>query len=68
MSDLRIPRGQTVTLDTVEGELKLATTQQSKPANGKNVVVTKGVYLEGKAYVNCDLECDSIQSEIFFSN
>ena len=46
---------------------KSATTQQSKPATAKNVVVTGGVYLEGKAYVNCDLECDSIESGIFLS-
>ena len=67
MSDLRIPRGQTVTFDTVDGELKVGNNATIQASNGKKVTVTKGVYLEGKAYVNCDLECDSIESEVFFS-
>ncbi len=67
MSDLRIPRGQTVKVDVVEGELRVGNNATIEASNGKNVVVTGGVYLEGKAYVNCDLECDSVQSEIFLS-
>ena len=67
MSDLCIPRGQTVTLDTVDGDLKVGNNATIQPSNGKKVTVTKGVYLEGKAYVNGDLECDSVESEIFFS-
>ena len=67
MSDLHIPRGQTVTLDKVEGDLKVGNNATIQASNGKNVVVSGGVYLEGKAYVNCDLECDSIESGIFLS-
>ena len=67
MSDLRIPRGQTVKLDVVDGEVKIGNNATIEASNGKNVVVTGSVYLEGKAYVNCDLECDSLESKIFFS-
>ena len=67
MSDLRVPRGQTVKLDTVDGELQLGNNATIEASNGKKVTVTKGVYLEGKAYINCDLECDSLESKIFFS-
>ena len=65
MSDLRIRRGQTVTLDTVDGELKIGNNATIQAADGKTINVTKGVYLEGKAYVNGNLECDSVQSEVF---
>ncbi len=67
MSDLHIPRGQTVTLDKVEGDLKVGNNATIQAINGKNVVVSGGVYLEGKAYVNCDLECDTIESGLFLS-
>ncbi|MGA3059391.1 MAG: hypothetical protein ABSD92_03375 [Candidatus Bathyarchaeia archaeon] len=67
MSNLRIPRGQTAVLDRVEGDLKLGYNARIEAKNGKNVMVTKGVYLEGKAYVNCDLECDSLESKTFLS-
>ena len=68
MSDLRIPRGQTAILDRVEGELRLGNNATIQASNGKKIIITKGVYLEGKAYVNGDLECDLIESEVFFSN
>jgi len=67
MSDLRIRRGQNVTLDTVDGELKVGHNATLQAAGGKTINVSKGVYLEGKAYVNGSLECDSIQSEVFMS-
>jgi cytoskeletal protein CcmA (bactofilin family) len=67
MSDLCIPRGQTATLDLVEGELRIGNNAAIQASNGKNVTVTKGVYLEGKAYVNCDLECESLESGVFLS-
>lgn len=67
MSDLRIPRGQTAILDRVEGELRLGNNATIQASNGKKIIITKGVYLEGKAYVNGDLECDLIESEVFFS-
>ncbi len=67
MSDFHIPRGQTVKLGVVEGELRVGNNATIEASNGKNVIVTGGVYLEGKAHVNGDLECDSIQSGIFFS-
>jgi cytoskeletal protein CcmA (bactofilin family) len=67
MSNLHIPRGQIATLDRVEGSLRLGNNATIQARNGKNVVVTGGVYLEGKAYVNCDLECDSLESRAFLS-
>ena len=54
-------------LIVVDGELKVGNNATIEASNGKNVIVTGGVYLEGKAYVNCDLECDSLESEIFLS-
>ncbi|MGA2385594.1 MAG: hypothetical protein ABSG33_03575 [Candidatus Bathyarchaeia archaeon] len=67
MSNLRIPRGQTVKLDIVDGEVQIGNNATIEASNGKNVVVTGGVYLEGKAYVNCDLECDILESRAFLS-
>jgi len=67
MSDIHIRRGETATLDRVEGELQIGNNAKIEASNGKNVVVTKGVYLEGKAYVNCDLECDSLESKTLLS-
>ena len=67
MPDLRVPHGKTAILDTVDGELKLGYNSRVEASNGKKVVVTKGVFLEGRAYVNCDLECDSLESEAYFS-
>ncbi|HKM59696.1 MAG TPA: hypothetical protein VJY36_02365 [Candidatus Bathyarchaeia archaeon] len=67
MSELHIPRGQTATLDRVDGELRIGNKATIQASNGKNVIVTGGVYLEGRAYVNCDLECDIIESGIFLS-
>jgi cytoskeletal protein CcmA (bactofilin family) len=67
MSDIHVRRGETATLDRVEGELKIGNNARIEASNGKNVVITKGVYLEGKAYVNCDLECDSLESKTFLS-
>jgi cytoskeletal protein CcmA (bactofilin family) len=67
MSDSRISRGQTATLDRVEGDLRVGNNATIQASNGKNVVVKGSVYLEGKAYINCDLECDTLESEIFLS-
>lgn len=67
MSDFQIRRGETATLDRVEGKLKIGNQARIEATNGKNVTVAEGVYLEGKAYVDCDLECDSVQSEIYLS-
>ena len=67
MSDLRIPRGQTVKLDVVDGEVQIGNNATIEASNGKKVTVTKGVYLEGKAYVNCDLECESLEPKTFLS-
>ena len=67
MSDFHVRRGETAILDRVEGELQIGNNARIEASNGKNVVVTKGIYLEGKAYVNCDLECDSLESKIFLS-
>ena len=67
MTDLRIPRGQTATLDRVDGHLRIGNHATVQTSNGENVVVTGRVYLEGKAYVNGNLECDSVESESFLS-
>ena len=64
---MHVLRGQTVSLGIVEGELRLGNNATIQASNGKKVTVAKGVYLEGKAYVNCDLECESIESEVFIS-
>ena len=67
MPDFHVRRGETATLDRVEGELHIGYNGKIEAVNGKNVVVTKGVYLEGKAYVNCDFECESLESKTFLS-
>lgn len=67
MSDLRIPRGQTAVIDRVEGNLEVGHNAAVQARDGKSVVVTGDVYLEGKAYVKGDLECDSVESRVFFS-
>jgi len=56
-----------VTLDRIDGDLKVGNNATIQASNGKKVFVTGNVFLEGKAYVNCDLECDSVQSGIFLS-
>lgn len=63
----RIPRGQTAILDRVEGNLEVGHNATIQACGGKNVVVTGDVYLEGKAYVKGDLECNSVVSGVFFS-
>jgi len=67
MSDLHIPRGQTAMLDLVDGALTVGNNATIQASNGKNVVIINGVYLEGKAYVKGDLECESLESEVFLS-
>ena len=67
MANLRIPRGQTVTLDLVDGELTVGNNATIEARDGKKIIVTKGVYLEGKTYVNGDLECELLQSKVFLS-
>lgn len=67
MSDFHVRRGETATLNRVEGELRIGNHARIEASNGKNVVVTDGVYLEGRAYVNCDFECDSLESKTFLS-
>jgi len=67
MTDLHVGRGQTVKLGVVDGDLRVGNNATIEASNDKNVIVTGGVYLEGKAYVNCDLECDSLESKIFLS-
>ena len=67
MPDLQVSRGQTVSIDTVDGNLRIGNNATIQASNGKTVTVTKDVFLEGKAYVNGDLECDNIESEAFFS-
>ncbi len=67
MSDFRVRRGENAVLDRVEGNLILGNHATVQAANGKKVVVTQGVFLEGKALVNCDLECDSLQPKTFLS-
>jgi cytoskeletal protein CcmA (bactofilin family) len=61
MSDLRIPRGQTATLDRVEGSLRVGNGATVQASNGKTMVVTQGVYFEGSAKVNGNLECDLLE-------
>jgi len=61
MTDLRVPRGQTATLDRVEGSLSVGNGATIQASNGKTIVVTQGVYFEGNAEVNGNLECDLLE-------
>ena len=61
MPDLHIPRGQTATLDKVEGELRVGNNATIQAVNGKTVVVTQGAIFEGSAEVKGDFECDSLE-------
>ena len=67
MTDLHIPRGQTVTLTRVEGDIEVGHNATMQSDEGKSIVVAGDIYLEGKAYINGNLECESLQSGIFLS-
>jgi cytoskeletal protein CcmA (bactofilin family) len=66
MSDIHVRRGETATLDRVEGNLIVGSHARIEASNGKSVVVTggthvEGVHFEGSAEVNCNFECDSLE-------
>ena len=49
MSDVRVERGTTAKLESVDGELKVASNARITAARGKLVTVTEGAYFEGNA-------------------
>jgi hypothetical protein len=51
----------------VDGTLELGNNATLEASAGKKVTVKGGVLLEGKAYVNGDLECDFLESRVFLS-
>ncbi len=61
MTDYHVPRGATVKLDRIEGELKVGHKARIEANSGNLVTVTEGAYFEGAAEVACDFECDSLQ-------
>jgi len=61
MSDYQVPSGSTAKLDRVDGELRIGKKARLESPSGK-IVVTGRVYFEGDADVNCDLECDSLET------
>jgi cytoskeletal protein CcmA (bactofilin family) len=63
MPDLNIKPGETATLDRVEGELRVGSRARIRAANGRSVVVSRGVYFEGSVEVDCDFSCESMKLE-----
>ncbi|MFI5450499.1 MAG: hypothetical protein ACHQ03_12125, partial [Candidatus Bathyarchaeia archaeon] len=61
MSDFTVPRKSTVKLGRVEGDLKVGHNATIEASDQNLVIVSGGVYFEGAATVNCDLECDSLK-------
>jgi cytoskeletal protein CcmA (bactofilin family) len=61
MQDLDVKRGETATLDKVEGDLRVGSGAKIKAANGKRAVVTGGVWFEGSAEIECDFDCGSMR-------
>ena len=60
MPDMRVEKGSTVSLEKVEGELRVASGARITAAKSGLVTVTGGAYFEGNADVDCDFECDSL--------
>ena len=61
MADYHIPRGATVKLDRIEGELKVGHHARIEAGIGNLVSVSAGAYFEGAAEINCNFECDSLR-------
>jgi len=61
MSDYHVPRGATVKLGHVEGELKVGHRARIEASGGSLVSVSEGAYFEGAAEVVGDFECDSLR-------
>ncbi len=62
MSDYHVPRGATVKLDRIEGELEVGHKARIEASNGRNLVSVSGrAYFQGAAEVACDFECDSLR-------
>jgi cytoskeletal protein CcmA (bactofilin family) len=61
MSDIHVPRGATVKLGRVEGELKVGHKARIEATEGNLVSVSGGAYFEGAAEIEGDFECDSLR-------
>ena len=60
MSDVHVNRGETATLDRVDGYLIVANHGSIQAANGKPIIVTKGVAFKGSGAIIGDLECSTL--------
>ena len=63
MQDREVRRDSTERLGQVDGNLRIGKRARIEAADGNLVVVSKGVYLEGGATLDCNLECESLQVE-----
>jgi cytoskeletal protein CcmA (bactofilin family) len=63
MQDREVGRDSTERLGQVDGNLRIGNRARIEAADGNLVVVSKGVYLEGGATLDCNLECESLQVE-----
>ncbi len=61
MADYHVPRGATVKLDRVEGELTVGHHATIEASNSNLVSISGGAYFEGAAEIDCDFECDSLR-------
>jgi len=60
MSDYHVPRGATVRLDRISGELTIGSRARIEASSGNLVVVSGMARFEGAAEVECDFECESL--------
>jgi len=61
--DVNVPKGASVTLGRVEGQLDVANGAKIRAADRNLVVVTGEARFGGNAKVECDLECESLRVE-----
>jgi len=62
MSDFHVRRGETATLGRVEGTLRVGNHARIEAADGKGVTIAGGAYFDGSAEINCNFECDTLES------
>lgn len=61
MSDVHVRRGETVTLERVDGCLYVGPNGAVQAINGKTITVTNMAIFEGNATIIGDLECEALQ-------
>ena len=62
MAEARIPKGSTVRLGRVEGDLRAENHALIQALDGSEVVVTGKARFEGNVEVDCNFECASLKS------